>query len=296
MALGSMIKFDFSLKNKDLYQAWRDKKLKNYPVRIEQLTTSITNALTPAPEAIQTLRDTVNTYNFALYRFEDSRVGKPEVHRLAQALGLRQIHANLCADTDSLTSIEMTQHKGQHDYIPYTDKKLNWHTDGYYHASEETIHGMLLHCVRPAYSGGMTKLMDHEIAYILLREANPAYITALLHPQAFTIPANVLNGEVIRPAQTGPVFSISQTGRLHMRYSARQRNVEWRNDAMTQAAADFLLSLWEQETPYHLHYTLQAGEGLVCNNVLHCRSAFVDAIEPERKRLLYRGRYLDRIH
>ncbi|WP_020397047.1 TauD/TfdA family dioxygenase [Thiolinea disciformis] len=291
-----MTNFDFSLENKDLYQAWRDKKLKNYPVRIEQLTTSITNALAPEPEAIQTLRDTVNTYNFALYRFEDARVGKPEVHRLAQALGLKQIHANLCADADSLTSIEMTQHEGQHDYIPYTDKKLSWHTDGYYHAPKEAIHGMLLHCVRPAYNGGMTKLMDHEIAYILLREANPAYITALLHPQAFTIPANVLNGEVIRPAQTGAVLSIGQTGRLHMRYSARQRNVEWRNDAMTQAAADFLLSLWEQETPYHLHYTLQAGEGLVCNNVLHCRSAFVDATEPDRKRLLYRGRYLDRIN
>lgn len=285
----------FHLENKELYQAWRDNKLKKYPVRVEELMTPITNALAPSPEAIQQLRDTVKNYNFAFYRFTDTTVGKADVHQLAQQLGLRHIHANLCADADSLTSITITQHQGQHDYIPYTDKKLSWHTDGYYQATEQAIHGMLLHCVRPAQSGGMTKLMDHEIVYILLRDENPDYIAALMHPEAFTIPANSLKGEVIRPAQTGPVFSLTATGHLHMRYSARQKNVEWRNDETTRAAADFLLTLWEQDTPYHLHYTLQAGEGLVCNNVLHCRSAFVDAAQPEHKRLLYRGRYLDRI-
>jgi hypothetical protein len=33
--------------------------------------------------------------------------------------------------------------------------------------------------------------------------------------------------------------------------------------------------------------------GLLCNNVLHDRSAFSD--DPSRPRLLYRARYLDRI-
>ena len=33
--------------------------------------------------------------------------------------------------------------------------------------------------------------------------------------------------------------------------------------------------------------------GLVCNNVLHDRAAFVDS--ESRKRLLYRARYFDRI-
>jgi alpha-ketoglutarate-dependent taurine dioxygenase len=37
-------------------------------------------------------------------------------------------------------------------------------------------------------------------------------------------------------------------------------------------------------------YRLKAGDGLLCNNVLHRRSAFDDP-----NRLLYRGRFLDYI-
>jgi hypothetical protein len=33
--------------------------------------------------------------------------------------------------------------------------------------------------------------------------------------------------------------------------------------------------------------------GLICNNVLHTRSAFSDS--PQHRRLLYRGRYYDRL-
>jgi hypothetical protein len=33
--------------------------------------------------------------------------------------------------------------------------------------------------------------------------------------------------------------------------------------------------------------------GLICNNVLHTRSAFFDSTE--HRRLLYRGRYYDRL-
>ncbi|MFN3786738.1 MAG: taurine catabolism dioxygenase TauD, partial [Thiothrix sp.] len=103
------------------------------------------------------------------------------------------------------------------------------------------------------------------------------------------------DGIVVRPAQSGPVFSVTAAGHLHMRYSARQRNVIWRDDPATQAAAQFLLNLWQQDSIYKIRYTLQAGEGVLCNNVLHCRTAFVDSPEPAKQRLLYRGRYYDRI-
>lgn len=278
------------------YAAWRDRKLALYPADPATLWVEIINAGQPSPVELAQLRAQVQDYNMALYRFtRQPEAGKAAVHHLAQQMGLQRLDMNLCADTDSLTTIQVTQHAGQHDYIPYTDKKLSWHTDGYYNAPEQAIYGMLLHCVRPAAQGGETLLMDQDIAYILLREANPAYITALLHPQAFTIPANILNHEVIRPAQSGSVFTINADGSLHMRYSARQKNVIWRDDPMTQAAAAFLLELWEQDSPYKLRHTLQTGEGVICNNVLHCRSAFVDANEEGEKRLLYRGRYLERV-
>lgn len=284
-----------NLLDEDFYQIWREQKLALYPVNPNDLLVEIQDAATPKPAELQQLRFYLARYNFALYRFtKQPNAPKQQIHQLAQSMGLKTLAHNLCADADSLTAIQISQHQGQHDYIPYTDKKLSWHTDGYYNAPDEQIHGMLLHCVRPALQGGETQLMDHELAYLLLRDANPAYIHALQHPEAFTIPANILEGKVIRPAQTGPVFSFNVEGSLHMRYSARQKNVLWRDDPSTQAAAQFLLNLWEQESVYKLRYTLQAGDGLICNNVLHCRTAFVDAEEPEKKRLLYRGRYLER--
>ena len=284
-----------NLLNEDFYQQWRAQKLALYPVNPRDLLVEIQKADEPTCAELGQLKHYLTQYNFAFYRFaQQPNASKQSVHQLAQHMGLKHLAHNLCADTDSLTAIQISQHQGQHDYIPYTDKKLSWHTDGYYNPAHEQIQGMLLHCVRPALQGGETQLMDHELAYLLLRDANPAYIQALQHPEAFTIPANILEGKVIRPAQTGPVFSFNAEGSLHMRYSARQKNVLWRDDPSIQAAAQFLLNLWEQESVYKLRYTLQTGEGLICNNVLHCRTGFVDAEEPEKKRLLYRGRYLER--
>lgn len=285
----------FNLDQHECYAEWRKYKLATYPLQLAKLVTPITDATQVTAQEIRNLQESCRTHNFALYRLP-THTSKHAVHHLAKALGLQHLDTNLCADADSLTSLQVTTHRGQHDYIPYTDKKLSWHTDGYYNLPEAQVHGMLLHCARPAQQGGESWLMDHEIAYILLRDQDPTLIQALMHPQAFTIPANILDGKVIRPQQTGPIFSITPAGNLHMRYSARQRNVIWRDDPATQAAAEFLLNLWQQDSHYKIRYTLQAGEGLICNNVLHCRTAFRDSDDPAHKRLLYRGRYYDRVH
>jgi hypothetical protein len=286
----------FNIKNLDAYQVWREKKLSAYPLAADTLFTAIADPESPTAVELASLQAICRQYNLALYRFRQGDLrSKRNVHQLANRLGLYHIDSNLCADEDSLTSLHVTSHAGQHDYIPYTTRQLSWHTDGYYNLPEEQIYGMVLHCAQHAQAGGESWLMDHEIAYILLRDTNPAYIRALMHPNAFTIPANILNGVAVRPEQSGPVFSVTAAGNLHMRYSARQRNVIWRDDPATRAAADFLLNLWQQDSPYKIRYTLQAGEGLVCNNVLHCRTSFVDSDEPAQKRLLYRGRYYDRV-
>ena len=286
----------FNLNELNTYQAWRNKKLSAYPLLPESLLVTIEDPENPSEAEIAQLQHICHQYNLALYHFAQGDVrSKRNVHRLGHKVGLFRLDSNLCADEDSLTSLHVTSHAGQHDYIPYTNKPLSWHTDGYYNLPEEQIHGMLLHCAQPALEGGESWLMDHEIAYILLRDANPDYIHALMHPNAFTIPANILNGEIIRPEQSGPVFSVTAAGHLHMRYSARQRNVIWRDDPMTREAADFLLNLWQQDSPYKIRYTLQAGEGLLCNNVLHNRTAFKDSDDPTQTRLLYRGRYFDRV-
>ncbi|WP_020560449.1 TauD/TfdA family dioxygenase [Thiofilum flexile] len=291
-----MLEQHFSLEDQSSYQQWREQKLACYPLDLTSLMVTLTPHTTDYSVQLQTLKQHCQYYNFALYRFHTPQtITKQHLHNLAQQLGLTHLHANLCAEEDSLSAITQTQHLGQHDYIPYTNKALSWHTDGYYHSSEQTIHGMLLHCMQPAVQGGENRWLDHEIAYILLREANPAYIKALMHPKALTIPANILNGVTIRPASSGAVFRL-YSGQLHMRYSARQRHIQWRKDAITQEAVAYLAHLWaDDSSPYMMRYTLQAGEGLICNNVLHNRSAFIDSTEPQLCRLLYRGRYLQRV-
>jgi hypothetical protein len=136
-------------------------------------------------------------------------------------------------------------------------------------------------------------LLDHEIAYILLRDDNPDCIRAFTQVDAMVIPPRNAESGVARAAQAGPVFSVDAEGFLHMRYTARTISIAWRSDAATQTAVAALTRLLAVSTPWTLRGRLEPGMGLVCNNVLHDRSGFVDT--PQRHRLLYRARYHDRI-
>ena len=126
--------------------------------------------------------------------------------------------------------------------------------------------------------------------YLLLRDEDPDLARALMQPDALSIPANIEAGREIRPARVGPVFSVADDGSLHMRYSARQRNIVWREDAATARATERISELLADESLV-IRYQLKAGESLVSNNVLHNRSGFEDS--DAHKRLMYRARYFD---
>ena len=151
-----------------------------------------------------------------------------------------------------------------------------------------------MHVVQQAASGGENALMDHEIAYILLREKNPLYIQALMAADTMTIPARIdEGGTVARSQEAGPVFSIMPSGDLHMRYTIRVNNVFWSNDPVAQEALSCLQDILHSESPFIYRGRLESGMGLVSNNVLHDRSAFVD--DDTHKRHYYRARYFDRL-
>ncbi len=288
------MKSPFQLSDASSYSVWRKAKLSNYPISIGDLLVTIKDSSHPQKDEIDQIKRLTLKHNMALYRFLDSQHrDKKVVHTLGKHIGLYQLDGNICADEDKLTSIEVRENTGQHSYIPYSNYKLSWHTDGYYNTKEQQIKGMLLHCAQPALTGGGSLLMDTDIAYILLRDENPDYIEALMQPDAMTIPANILDGKTIRAEQTGPVFSIGENGKLYMRYSARKKNIIWKDNNNTRQAVAFLQNLWESDSKYIIRYTMNAGEGLVCNNVLHCRTQFEDSELKEEKRLLYRGRYLN---
>lgn len=289
----------FDLKHERAYAAWREKKLAEYPSSRQDLMLDIENPHALSESEAAGVRDACARANMAFYRMRSEQYsgdGKSLVTDLGRQFGLHGLDSNMYADDDGVSALQVSAESRRFDYIPYSNRAISWHTDGYYNLPPQRIRGMILHCVRPADSGGDNTVIDHEIIYLQLRDENPAYIEALMHPQAMTIPANIENGEEIRAAVTGPVFSLDQqTGHLHMRYTARTRSIEWRRDPITQAAVKYLQQLLAQDSPYVFHHRLAAGEGIICNNVLHKRSAFTDNADTGRQRLLYRARYYERI-
>lgn len=248
-------------------------------------------ALTPAERSAllaRIARDGIAVYRSPLLQ-ED-----PALPRLLAAqLGLRRLDANWLAEEDGISRIAVSAAQdGAGGFIPYTDRAIGWHTDGYYHPQQRRIRGMVLHCVRPARSGGENALLDPELAYIALRDMDAGHVKALLRPDAMTIPARPDADGVARAAQAGPVFSVDEDGCLHLRYTARTRSIEWRDDQQTEAAVLALRRLLAQ-SPWIRRVRLEAGMGLVGHNVLHDRSAFED--DPARPRLLLRARFLDRV-
>lgn len=277
-----------------LYRDWRARRLDACPASLEELSVDLEDprALTES-ERGAVLR-AIGRANIAVYRIPEAiAADKAALRQLGRQFGLERLDSNLCADEDGITSLHVVEKRQVGEYIPYTNLRLNWHTDGYYNSADRQIRGVILQCVQPAGEGGENAFLDHEIAYILLRDENPDYVRALMAADAMSIPPNVQNGVQLRPQQTGPVFSIDPAGHLHMRYSARARNIVWKDDPLTQAAAQCLLTLFQQDSPYIFRHRLEAGQGIISNNVLHCRTAFSDA--PGRTRLLYRARYFDRI-
>ena len=106
-------------------------------------------------------------------------------------------------------------------------------------------------------------------------------------------PARPDQGAEIRPASVGPVFSV-HGGFLHMRYSARARNIAWKANGHTDAARAQLRLLFSSDDGYIFRHKLAPGEGYVSNNVLHNRTAFQESVSGQPRRVLLRTRYLDR--
>ncbi|MDO9073013.1 MAG: TauD/TfdA family dioxygenase [Rubrivivax sp.] len=287
----------FDLDDDAGYGRWRAWKLAYRPVSTAALTVAIADPRALRPGERAALLDRISRASFAVYRSPVIAEDKDIPRLLGAQLGLHRLDANWLADEDGISSIAISKATdGRGGFIPYTDRAIRWHTDGYYHPAERRIRGMILHCVRPAASGGVNGLFDHELAYLRLRDLSPAHVRALTQPDVMTIPARTDDDGVARAAQTGPVFSVDDDGSLHMRYTARTRSIEWKDDATTRAAVAALEGVLEGvgggDAPGVFHLRLQPGMGIVGHNVLHDRTGFND--DPAHPRLLYRARFLDR--
>ena len=292
---GIMSMTPFRLENREQYLRWRDEKLENAATSIDELIVEVENPRDLSSREYGAILRRCIDSNMAIYVSPSGNdPDRGIVHALARQMGLRAIDNNWLGDEDGLTSLTTQDDADHAGYIPYSNRPIKWHTDGYYNPPERQVRGLLLHCVESAERGGANALLDHEIAWLLLREKEPAYIEALMQPDAMTIPARERDGTVVRKAETGPVFSVDPvTGNLHMRYTARTRSIEWKDDPVTREAVRELAAILDSDLPYIIRGRLEPGMGLICNNVLHDREGFDDS--PRKKRLLYRARYYDRI-
>lgn len=285
--------------NDGAYQAWRAARLADYPARAEDLIVEVADPHRLSDAEYGALWQRIAKTNMAVYA---TRLGEAEdkaaVKAISNQFGLAHLDANWLADEDGISSLTPQDedtagaHNKRGEFIPYTHHRIRWHTDGYYNPPARRIWAMTLHCVRQADVGGENDLLDHELAYIALRDADPAHVCALMAADAMTIPARTDAVDGVRPDEAGPALMV-EDGRLHLRYTARTKSIVWKDDDATHAAVAALEAILAAPAFGAFNVRLQPGMGLLCNNVLHTRSGFSD--RPEHRRLLYRARYHDHL-
>lgn len=276
------------------YRDWRDLKLQHYPENISDLVVEIDDPRKLTQSEFDALLQRCRKTNMVIYASKTGTDPDPQIPlSMGRRFGVQGLNRNWLADDTGLTSLTVVAEGIRSHYIPYTNRAINWHTDGYYNIASKQIHALNLHVVQKAASGGENALMDHEIAYILLREKNPDYIRSLMGPKTMTIPARIENGNIARKEEPGPVFSVTHEGNLHMRYTIRVNNVIWADDPLTREALAHLEEILTSDSPYIYRGLLEPGMGLVSNNVLHDRAAFTD--DAQYKRHYYRARYFGRL-
>ena len=284
----------FDLDDGAAYQAWRAAKLAHFPKSFDELVVEVRDPRALSTSERQTLLERCGRANMAVYA--SAAGGDPDKEiprRLGLQLGLRDLDTNYLADDDGISPLAVAERGTRGEFIPYTNRGIKWHTDGYYNPVERTVHAVLLHCVERAETGGENDLLDHEIAYIQLRDRDPKHVRALMAHDALTIPARMEDGRIERAAQSGPVFSVDAGGFLHMRYTARAVSIEWKRNAATQGALAALEDILGAASPWVFRGRLEPGMGLVSNNILHTRTPFTDT--PGHRRLIYRARYYQRV-
>jgi alpha-ketoglutarate-dependent taurine dioxygenase len=293
--------------NEEAYQRWRLRKLAKISTGQGNEFVKIGNLSRPLNSEISAVISQCKKTNMVLYS-----VGEPAVSAATEAqtqlrmglkkfcnmLGLYNAETHRSQGDDGVVAIEVDNRGTGAGYIPYTNRALSWHTDGYYNAPASRIRAMVLHCARNANEGGVNEMLDQEIAYLRLRDADPAFIEAFMNEKAMSIPANNDTRSGLRPISTGPVFFLDQeTGALNMRYSARARNIIWRDDANTEMARAKLGEILASD-PLIIRHKLKSGQGVISNNVLHNRTGFTSDNERNRNpsgRLVYRLRFMDRV-
>lgn len=263
---------------------WAEEKERNIPHNIDGIIVNIHDINNVKISEIAKIKETINKCNSCIYSSKIALKSNTNLLKFVESIGMRTYDRNNIESNEISTITPLENNKI--NYIPYTDKSLNWHTDGYY--DKKSIFSWLLHCVHPATHGGENYLLDHELA---LREYVLRYddINNLMSEDALTIPESK---DTSRSEISTYIFSIkNKYKKLHMRFSMRKDNI-----GTSPKAGDAVIKLKQTIendcAKYSLTYKLQKNEGIITNNILHGRKAFKD---DKVKRKLLRIRSYERL-
>ena len=157
----------FQLDREQDYQRWRSAKLDNYCAMAADAVVPIQNAAALSTAEHAAIMARCCKLNLAIYTVTgEAETDKPAIRALGRQFGLETLDMNLRADEDSITSLRVVKEVAGTHYIPYTNRPLNWHTDGYYNRLNQQVRGIVMHCVSTSASGGDNPFLDPEIAYL----------------------------------------------------------------------------------------------------------------------------------
>ena len=263
---------------------WAEEKEKNIPQNSDGILVNIHDINNVKTSEIDKIKATIYKHNSCIYSSKIALKSNTNLLKFVELVGMKTYDCNNI-ESNEISTITPLQNS-KINYIPYTDKLLNWHTDGYY--DKKSIFSWLLHCVNPATQGGENYLLDHELVLreYLLRNDD---INNLMAEDALTIPASK---DTSRPEISTYIFSFkNKYRRLHMRFSMRKDNIG--TSAKASPAIIKLKEIIENDcAKYSLTYKLQKNEGIITNNILHGRKAFKD---DKVKRKLLRIRSYERL-
>lgn len=282
------------------YAQWKMQYLHNFSNRQQHARTFRTLSLGLQGEqdtaTLHSICASVKAQGFGLYRFSETLNADDvadqqlvtAIQLLHQRLGLQDSDQGVLNSSSGLSLLQDLKDSPQGKFVPYSNRQMNWHTDGYYNRLADTVRCFCLHCLCPASSGGRLSVLDPCRLLIALYDEDPALIELLTHPQAMLLPSNSDELGHDRPDRVAPVICCLADGFLVLRFTMRTKNIQWRNDE-TRQAAEHLVALVEKLRECHSHITLQRGEGIVTRNLLHKRDAFTDSKKLTRQML--RGRF-----
>jgi hypothetical protein len=267
------------------FKQWALEKEDNIPLNIDDLIVKIHDINHATLAEISNIKDIIKRFNCCIYQSKVALNAQADLMNFAQSIGMETYDTNNIHNSP-ISLIMSLETKNTLNYIPYTNKKLNWHTDGYY--DEKPIFSWLLHCEEPAYYGGENYLLDHELA---IREYIIKYdnLDSLSSLDAFTIPGNA---HANRGETKGYVCdSDNKYKKFHMNFSMREKNMKLNEQSKT-AIMRMKKIIKEDCKKYCLTYKLSKNEGIISNNILHGRNSFEDG---KAMRKLYRIRSYERI-